>query len=404
MLAELEVARAAVVGAALPCVAAGFALTAAAGMRKPLGAEYACAPVGLVDRSLTALVVPVATLVLLAAPTALAVTIPLAIASPGGLGASPAVLLALASAVLCAAAGSTALRTAWTREGNVARGGMALIASALATGAVAPLEPAARALAGSGGVGWSLATSGLTAVAGLCAWAMLGDRTTQQDVGRGRSRLISPRPLPAVFETATALLVRRRDVRSAAVGAIVIAGAGLAVARLEEAPAPTGALLAAAGAAVALAPVGLTVGGATLDGRELWRTAPRPAPELAAGWALASFAVTATAIVGVLALAAATRALRPEDTGRVIAIAVGAWACALAAGALVPWRRVGVGEQAVSLGVFGLLAAGASFAAGRAGPSLTGHGVPSSIAAAALVGAVIGAAFVSLSFHVARRR
>ena len=129
--------------------------------------------------------------------------------------------------------------------------------------------------------------------------------------------------------------------RSAIVGALVIAIAGLVVARLEQAPPPAGALLAAAGALVALAPLGLAVGGATSDGRALWRTSPRPPGEIAAGWALASLVVMAGAIACVTALALGARALPPGDVGRVIAICLGGWACALAAGALVPWRRVG---------------------------------------------------------------
>jgi hypothetical protein len=403
-LAELEVARAAVAGAALPCVAAGFALAASAGVRSPWGQEIACAPVGVADRVVAVLVVPVAVLGLLAAPTALAVSLPLARAAPGGTAAVPVVLLALAGVVLCAGAGAAALRTACSREETAARGGLALLASGLATGTIAPLEPAARAVAGTTGAGWSLAVSASTAAAGLGAWALLGGRATPPQEGRGRSRPISQRPVQAVVEIAVAMLLRRRDLRSAAIGAFVIAGAGLAVASLEKAPPPAGAMLAAAGALVALAPVGLAVGGATLDGRVVWRTSPRSAVETAFGWSVASLVVMTGAIAGVVALAIGARALPPEDIARVIATCLGGWACALAAGALVPWRRVGVAEQAISLGVFGLVAAGASLMAGRAGPTLTSQGVPPTVVACALVAALFGVAFGSLLGHVARRR
>lgn len=401
-LGDLDVARAALAGAALPCVAAGLALSAAAVNHCPSGHEIACAPVAEVDRAVATLVVPVVTLGLVAAPTALAVSLPLAQASPGGMAAAPVVLLALAGVVVCAGACAAAVRAAWSKDGRVARGGLALVASGLATGVVSPLEPAARTLAGTAGVGWSLVLSGSTVAMGLAAWALLGGRAGSPYEGRGRSLLFSPRPAQAVLQAALAMLVRRRDMRSAALGALVIAIAGLVVARLEQAPPPLGALLAAAGALVALAPLGLAVGGATRDGRALWRTSPRPAAEVAAGWALASLVVTAGALACVTALALGVRALPPGDVGRVTALCLGGWACALAAGALVPWQRAGVAEQAVSLGVFGLVAAGASFVAGWVGPAASDLGVPPSIVAGALVTFLLGGSFGALWGHVAR--
>jgi hypothetical protein len=403
-LARPEVARAALVGAALPCVAAGFALAISASMRKQQGAEVASAPVRPADRAVAALVAPVATLVMLALPTALAVFLPLAKASPGGAAATPVLLVTLGSVVGCSGAGAMALRLALSRQGSLARGALALAGCALVTGTAAPLEPAARALSGGAGAWSSLLLSSLAAAAGLVAWSILNDSAPPSQEGRRRSYAIAHRPVSAIIQSASMLLVRRRDIRAAGVGALVIGSAGLVVARLEDAPPPTGALLAAAGAAVALAPVGLSVGGATLDGREVWQTAPRPATEVALGWMLASLGFIGSVLALVAGLSLAARALPAGDVVRLLAMCVGAWACAVTAGALVPWRRVSIGEQAVSIGAFGLLVACASFLAGRIGPWATGVGMPSMIVAAALLCTLVGAAFGGLTTHVVRRR
>jgi hypothetical protein len=403
-LARPEIARAALVGAALPCVAAGFALAVSASMRKQQGPEFSGAPVRPADRAVAALVAPAATLVALALPTALAVFLPLAKASPGGASAAPVLLVALGGVVSCSGAGATALRLALSRQGRRARGALALAGGALTTGTAAPLEPAARALSGTAGAWSSLFLSSVAAAAGLVGWVLLGECASPVQEGRRRSCAIARRPVAAILQSASMLLARRRDIRAAGIGALVIGSAGLIVARLEDAPAPTGALLAAAGAAVALAPVGLSVGGATLDGREVWQTAPRPAPEVALGWVLASLGLIGSVLTLVVGLSLAARALPAGDVVRLLAMCIGAWACAVTAGALVPWRRVGIGEQAVSIGVFGLLVACASFLAGRLGPWATGAGVPSVVVAAALLSTLVCAALGGLTAHVVRRR
>jgi hypothetical protein len=403
-LARPEIARSVVIGAALPCVAAGFTLSISSGVRKQLGVELAGAPVRLLDRALATLVAPVASLVVLAVPTALAVLLPLGEASPGGAVSALALFVTLGGVVGCSAAGATALRQAFSREGALARGALALGTGALVTGGAAPLDPAARALAGTTGPGSSLLIGTVAAVAGLTGWVLLGECEPRQRAGRSRSCSIARRRGTAVAHGAFLLLVRRRDVRSAGIGALVIGCAGLIVARLEDAPAPTGALLAAAGAAVTLAPIGLAVSGATVDGREVWETVPCPAGEVAFGWLLASFTIVGTTSALVVGLSLETGALHLGDVLRVLALCTGAWACAVGAGAVVPWRRIGIAEQGVSLGVFGLLVASASFLTGRVGPWATGMGAPTPVAASVMVGMLVCAALGCLTARIAGRR
>jgi hypothetical protein len=168
------------------------------------------------------------------------------------------------------------------------------------------------------------------------------------------------------------------------------------VAAVGRAPAPTGLLLATSGAAVCLAPVGLAVTGAILEGRAVWRVAPVRPLVVAVGWAAASVlvvtAATAAALVPALVLE------RPAARGLAVAVAlcVAAWACALAAGALVPWRPHGAVDQAVSLVAFGLAAAAASLAAAHAGPVLSARG-PGDAASAALLVALLVATAIGLA-------
>ncbi len=403
-LARPEIARSVVLGAALPCVAAGFTLSISSGLRKQLGVELASAPVRALDRAVAALVAPLATLVVLAVPTALAVLLPIAKASPGGAASAPALLATLGGVLGCSAAGATALRLAFSRDGALARGALALGTGALVAGGAAPLDPAARALAGTTAPGSSLLIGALAAVTGLTAWVLLGECEPPQRAGRSRSCSIARRPGTAVAQGAFLLLERRRDVRAAGIGALVIGGAGLAVARLEDAPAPTGALLAAAGAAVALAPIGLAVSGATVDGREVWETVPCRAAEVAFGWLLASFTIVGSTSALVVGLSLETGAVYLGDVLRVLALCTGAWACAVGAGAVVPWRRSGIAEQGVSLGVFGLLVASASFLSGRVGPWATGVGAPTPVTASVMVGMLVCAALGCLTTRISGRR
>jgi hypothetical protein len=171
------------------------------------------------------------------------------------------------------------------------------------------------------------------------------------------------------------LLGRRADVRASLVGILLAFIAGAVVAGLGGAPAPVGALLGAAGAAVVLAPAGLAAGGLLEDGRWLWASVPAPrglvvgASVVGAGLLLVPWVGVAVG-VGVLVEGASGS----EVLAFVGAIA-GSWGCALVAGMLVPWSRAGIGEQGAALAVFATLAAAASLVVTRLGPELVELGV-----------------------------
>lgn len=394
-LRDPAVTRGALVGAALPCLAAGIALAAARADRPPLAAEHEIAPAGRVDRLAAGLAVPAAVVLVLAVPAGAALVAPVAAASPGGIAAVPAVLAALGSVVLAGGA----LASAWWRAARGAArdvaGGLVLAVGSL--GAAGPVEPAARALAGEAGPLAATASALLGCALAAAAWACLGGRRRPRARGvRRASARIPSRRGGACGRAALALLGRRRDCRTACVGAVALGGAGLVVAAVGGAPAPTGLLLAASGAAVCLAPVGLAVTGAVLAGRAVWRVAPVRPTVVAAGWAAASVLVVAAATAAALAPALVVERPSARAVAIALALCVAAWSCALAAGTLVPWRAYGAVDQAVSLVAFGLVAAAASLAAAHAGPALSARG-PGDVASAVLLVALLVASAIGLA-------
>ena len=158
-------------------------------------------------------------------------------------------------------------------------------------------------------------------------------------------------------------------------GALAAGLVGGGIARIGGVGTATGALLGACGAALAAAPAGLAVGGAVAEGGWVWRGAPgskwRLALALAVGGAAVAGPVLAFALV--LAIGAGSGG-RPA--GAAVAVLAAGWACALVAGALVPWQRDGAAEQAGSLAAFGLVVGVVSVGLPRVGVQLEALGLP----------------------------
>jgi hypothetical protein len=90
------------------------------------------------------------------------------------------------------------------------------------------------------------------------------------------------------------------------------------------------------------------------------------------------------------------------DLGVALGMALVVWSCALAAGAILPWRSRGVGDQALSLAATGTAVGGVSLTASRLGPALVDTGLPSPLVGLALVGSVTLAAAGALLAVVRR--
>jgi hypothetical protein len=80
------------------------------------------------------------------------------------------------------------------------------------------------------------------------------------------------------------------------------------------------------------------------------------------------------------------------------------WACALVAGTLVPWRRHGVADQALSLAALGVGLGGVSLGASRLGPLLVERGAPPSVAGLVLVAVTVVLALAIVALRLRSRR
>jgi hypothetical protein len=402
-LTDAAVARALVVGIVLVGLGTGAALGVVLPGPNALGPQLEAAPASALDRGTAVLAPPVALAVVGASVATLPLALPVAASAPGGVGSSPVLVGALVAAIATGGM-AAALARAYHAAARPAVMVLALVVTGCvgALGAVALLR-AGDALAGEAGPAGSAALVGLTATAAVLVW--------------GGALLAPPRPFAPPLRSrrlrggagrvatcaAGLLLLRRADLRAALVGAVLLGLVGIAVARLGAAPSPSGLLLGTTGSALTAAPFALAVGGVIDDGRHVWRLAPVPAVPLVLAWATAT-------LIGVgppLAIALTAHALeggRVVDLGVALGLAVVVWSCALTAGALVPWRRHGIADQALSLGMLGVGLGGMSLAASQLGPLLVERGAPPPAAGTALVGATIGLAVVALALGLRRGR
>ena len=370
LLAEPTAARV-VLGTVVAFSAIGGAsLTLLLPDRSSVGPEAAAAPIPS-RRLLAAIWLAPLTLVLAtAAPFGLCLLLPLAASSPGGWAAAPALVVAGLAGVLGGAAVGEAARLARRRDRVPIPMVAGLSGLWLAIGATAgtpvagPLARGADAFAG-GSTGRSIVEFAALAVAAAACWVVAAPRHRGRRTARRRRALPSVRGGPSVAPAlaALALVTRRSDVRIVAATA-ALAGLGtLAIGYAIEAPGSLAALAALFTVALASAPVAVAAPGIALAGRRVWRSTPVGLVRLTVTWCGAGCVALLAIVAAVSMPLVATRQLPVSALGSTASSAASTAALALVAGALVPWRAGGVGEQlptiaalAVTLAVGGVLA------------------------------------------------
>ncbi len=386
-LADASIARSLVLGFLTPSLCAGVAFGASLRPCAAFGPQVAAAPISRAFLSAIAVGLPVMVVAVPVAPTVSAVLLPFISSAPGGWSA----LLPVVASLGCAFVAGGAISAAVVHRGTHA----ALQAvAALCCSAVA-VELATRTLGGrAGGASAAVASVSLATVA-LAGWlSVAGEDVPVRGAHGGRpSRLargvLDDRPAIATAWAIALGLARRRDIRIALAGSVAAALAGVGVARVGHADAATGILLGSGGAALVLASAGLAVGGAVADGSWLWCRAPVSRRTLASALLGGGGAVAIpTAFLAVLLAWVA----RPSALGTVaagLATLVAGWACAVTAGAIVPWRREGVFDQSASFAAFTVTAGLATVAVSRAATAASHANLPPAIAGAAVLTLVL---------------
>ncbi len=402
-LTDPAVTRALAVGIALMGLGTGTALGFVLPGQSGLGGQLGAAPASAVDRAFAVLGPPAALVVVGASIATLPLALPVAASSAGGVGSVPALVGVLVAAIATGGMAAALARAFHAAARPVVTALAVVVAGGVGGLGVVALLRTGDALAGEASTLGSAAQATLAAMAALLVWGCALLAPERPLAPPTRSRLLRGGSGLVAVCAAGLLLLRRGDLRAALVGAMLLGLIGIAVARLGEAPSPSGLLLGTTGAALTAAPFALAVGGIVDDGRHLWRLAPVPVGQLALAW-------TTAAVVGLgppLAVAMTAHVVeggRVVDLGVALGLAVVVWACALVAGALVPWRRHGVADQALSLGVLGVGLGGVSLAASRLGPLLVEGGAPPSVAGALLVGATVALALTVLGLRLGRGR
>ena len=176
---------------------------------------------------------------------------------------------------------------------------------------------------------------------------------------------------------------------------------GLAAGSATGAPPAAGLLLGGGSCAVAGCLVPLSVRGRIDPGAWVWRVARRT--RVATLWAAASLALLVLALLPSGAIAVARSAESVGIVPHVLGLALFAWACALIAGALVPRRARGAGDDALSLATFGAVAVGLGVATSPAATRLGATGIPGVVASGLVLAAVSAGAVVTLGATWGRR-
>jgi len=241
------------------------------------------------------------------------------------------------------------------------------------------------ALGMSSGVG-----AGLSA-----AWVALAATRAEPRCRRRGVARPGQRRLPAPIAAAV-LLARRTDLRLATLGAALFGLAGSVLAAASGAPPPASFLLGATTALLGSLLCPLVVGGVLDDGRWLWRGAPISDGAIVRSFALASAvgAVLPVAVVGSVAAIASGAGVR--IVGIVAALVVAGSCVALLAGALLPWRSTGGGDQLTTIAAFAAIAIAASLAVGLVAPRLVSLGVPDPVVVVAICVVALAAALTAL--------
>jgi hypothetical protein len=249
--------------------------------------------------------------------------------------------------------------------------------TALGAGLLGPLALVPRALRGEA-LGWLALVVALVALSlAAASWVGLAARRPPARPRSEGVRLRRTRPRRVRLTTGLSLLLARRgDVRLATVGSVAFGLAGTMLAAAAGAPPPSPFLLGTTTALLGALLCPLVAGGVLADGRWLWRSAPAADRSVArtAGLVGCLGAAVPVAVVGggAMVVSGADR----RTAGVVASLVIVGSALALLAGALVPLRGAGAGDQLTTFAAFAALAVAASLVTGLTAPRLVALGVP----------------------------
>jgi len=398
-----SVHEAVVLGPVLAAAMAGAALAVSLPGPAALGQQIDAGPCGRRAALMAGLVVPAAVGALAVLPSLFAACLALASGLPGGTIAGAALAVAAIAAVPAGAVAAegwlAAIRGTRRRSLAILGGAVAWGAAGVALGAAAlgPLAPVAPALAGSGSSWLALALALAVALTLGLAWVATAATRTEPRATASRPprRLVPGGHLPVPAAVA-ALVTRRSDVRLAAVGAVGFGIAGIAIGSLGSSPAPGGFLLATTTALLGATVCSLAVGGALADGGWLWRAGPADRGLTVACGVAVGIAGSALPVVVVGIGAAAFAGVDWPAVGVVAPLVIAGSATALVAGAVVPWRGKGVGDQMATFAAFAAIAIAGSLLVGLVAPRLVAFGLSDAIVAGLVCAAFVGAAGFAL--------
>ena len=395
------VSDAVVLGPLLAAAVAGSALAVAAPERSALGSQVAAGPPGAVVAVIALMLTPAVAGSIVVVPALVALCIGLACSLPGGAVAGVALAAATLAAVpagaVVAEGGIAATRKQHRRALGIGVSVLVWIAVGLSLGA-APLGPlglVASALRGAGSPWLALAASGVVGVGLVAAWVALAASRAEPRSRRPAAGRSGRRRLPASI-AASVLLARRSDVRLATLGAVAFGLAGVALAAAGDAPSPAPFLLGATTALLGSVLCPLVVGGVLDQGRWLWRSAPVRSGAIARSFTLASTGAAALPVAVVGSAAAVVSGADARIVGIVATLVLNGSCVALLAGALLPWRGAGAGDQLTTIAAFAALAIATSFVVALVGQRLVSLGVPDPAVVAAICLVFLAAALAAL--------
>ena len=397
------VADALVLGPVLAAAVAGAALAVSLPGRSALGQQVAAGPSGGSAVIVAGLLVPVLVGALTVLPSLVAVCVAVGGELPGGRTAGVALAVATVAAVPAGAVLAEGVLAAARRRRRrsiaIAGGAVTWVLIGLASGAapLGPLAPVGAALRGSASAGLALAAvCGVLVVLAL-AWFPLA-------ATRPEKRLRTARPARTLVHgerfrvplAVVALLARRDDVRLSTAGALGFGAVGIVIAGAAAAPAPTPFLLATTTALLGSILCSLAVCGALLPGCWLWLGGSGDGRRISLAGCLVGLtgSTLPVAVVGGGAMVASGTSW--SAVGVVAAFVIVGSAAALLAGAAVPWRTDGAGDQLTTFAAFAAVAIAMSLTVGLLAPRLVSLGFPDPVVIVLVCGVSMGAALHAL--------
>lgn len=408
---EPHVARSLVLGLLATGAVAGFVLAGSSSAPASLGPQLGAAPLGSSVAVIACVIVPAGVIGLALTFVCCALTVPLAGSTRAGAGSGVALAVVPIAAAPAGAVAAELLLAVVRRRPATLGAGVAMLAAWSGSGALlgsavlGPLAPVAAALEGDRAAELAVASAALAGTVLTITWAGLAAHRPEPPdrADRRRLLLVRGRGRTAVPAALWALLVRRGDVRLAAVAATAFGLGGIAIAELSHTEPPAGLYLGATSALLAAALAPLAMPGIVLAGRWLWATAPGPRLEPAAAASGVSFLAAAGPVCLVGAVGAAVSgAPGPVLASLAVLICIGA-AVAQIAGTLVPWRGRGAGEQLACVGALGGCGAAATVVVTLSGPRLVAAGCSNAQAALVLVVAAWLTALAAIRLATGRK-